>query len=95
MITGFFVSIFAVMWFFSTKYYERPKQYSLIVYDVFGKENNIDGIRNSFSTRDVASSFIKEYQRTFPQYSFSLASYIPKVKRKTIFDIILKKINQR
>ena len=91
MITGFFVFIFAVMWFFSIKYYERPKQYSLIVYDVFGKENIIDGIRTSFRTRGVASSFIKEYQRVFPQYSFSLASYIPQVKRKTIFEIILKK----
>lgn len=91
MITGFFVSIFAVMWFFSTKYYERPKQYSLIVYDVFGKENTIDGIRTSFTTREVASSFIKEYQRIFPQYSFSLESYIPNVKRKTIFSMIFKK----
>jgi hypothetical protein len=79
------------MWFCSTKYYENPKQYSLIVYDVFGKENTIDGIRTSFSTRKVASSFIKEYHRIFPQHSFSLASYIPKVKRKTIFDMILKK----
>ena len=91
MITGFFVLVFGIMWFFSTKYYERPKQYSVVVYDVFGNENFVDGIRTSFSTKEVASSFIKEYQSSFPQYSFSLASYIPKVKRKTIFDVLLKK----
>ena len=91
IITGFFVVIFATMWFFSTRYYERPKQYSIIVYDVFGKQISIDGLRTEFQTLEVATSYIKEYQKTFSQYSFSLESPIPEIKRKTIFHPILKK----
>ena len=91
IITGFFVFIFGTMWVFSVKYYEKPKQYSLIVYDVFGNENKIYGIRTTFSTQAVAKNFIKEYQRSFPQYCFTIVSYIPEIKRRTIFNILLKK----
>ena len=91
MITGFFVLVFAVMWFFSTRYYEKPKQYSIVVYDVFGKPTIIDGLRTEFNTIEVATSYIKEYQKTFSQYAFSLESPIPEIKRKTIFHPILKK----
>lgn len=83
--------IFATMWFFSTRYYERPKQYSIIVYDVYGKQFSIDGLRTEFQTLEVATSYIKEYQKTFSQHSFSLESPIPEIKRKTIFHPILKK----
>ena len=79
------------MWFFSTRYYEKPKQYSIIVYDVFGKQNIIDGLRTDFQTTEVATSYIKEYQKRFPQYSFSLESSLPEIKRKTIFHPLLKK----
>ena len=91
IITGIFVGIFAAMWFFSTRYYERPKQYSIVVYDVFGKQCTIDGLRTDFLTTEVATSYIKEYQKRFPQYGFSLESPLPEIKRKTIFHPILKK----
>ena len=91
VVTGFFVIIFGTMWFFSTRYYEKPKQYSIIVYDVFGKQISIDGLRTEFQRIDVATSYIKEYQKTFSQYIFSLESPIPEIKRKTIFHPILKK----
>ena len=91
IITGIFVGIFATMWFFSTRYYEKPKQYSIIVYDIFEKQISIDGLRTEFQTVEVATSYIKEYQKSFPQYSFSLESPIPEIKRKTIFRPILKK----
>ena len=91
IITGFFVAIFATMWFFSTRYYEKPKQHSIVVYDVLGKQCSIDGLRTEFQTIEVATSYIKEYQNTFPQYSISLESPIPEIKRKTIFHPILKK----
>ena len=79
------------MWLFSVKYYERSKQYSLVVYDVFGNEIKMDGIRIVFNTQEVAESFIKEYQKLFPQYCFTIASYIPKIKRRINLDLLLKK----
>ena len=92
-VTAIFVCVFAIIWFFSTKYYEKPKQYSIVVYDLFGNESIVEGLRTNFKTNEVAVSFLKEYQRRFPQYNFSLASYIPQFKRKTVFDWILKKSN--
>ena len=91
MITGLFVFVLGTLWFFSTRYYEKPKQYSILVYDVFGKQSNIDGLRTYFQTTEVALSYIKEYQKRFPQYNFCLESPLPEIKRKTIFHPILKK----
>ena len=89
--TGFFVFIFGTMWFFSTKYYEKPKQYSIVAYDVLGNQNDLDGLKTTFRTSEVANSFVKEYQNRFPQYSFSLAQYLHMEKRRSIFDIIFNK----
>ena len=91
MIVGFFVVIFGAMWFFSTKYYEKPKQHHIVVYDVLGNENNMDGIKTTFRTSEMAISFVKEYQKRLPQYSFSIAEYLPEERRRTVFDIILNR----
>ena len=90
-ITAMFICIFAIIWFFSTKYYEKPKQYSIVVYDLLGNESTIEGLRTNFKTNEVATSFIREYQKRFPHYSFSLSAHIPEFKRKTVFNTILKK----
>jgi hypothetical protein len=88
LITGFFIFMFGSLWLFSTKYYEKPKNYNLVIYDVFGTLNTIDGLKTSFQTKQVADSFVKEYQRTFPQYSFSLLSELPLKGRRKIFDVL-------
>ena len=62
-----------------------------MIYDVFGNKSNPDGIRTKFNTQEVAYSYVKEYQKLFPHMEFSIQSYIPEVKRKTIFSMILKK----
>ena len=36
IITGFFVFVFGTAWFFSSKYYVKPKQYRVLVYDIKG-----------------------------------------------------------
>ena len=62
-----------------------------MIYDVFGKESKPNGIRTKFYTQGVAHSYSKEYQKLFPHLEFSIQSYIPEVKRKTIFSMVLKK----
>lgn len=88
LITGFFIFVFGSLWLFSTKYYEKPKEYHLVVYDVFGNINTIEGLKISFHTKQVADSFVKEYQRLFPQYSFSLLTELPQKRRRKIYDVL-------
>lgn len=83
--TGVFVVFFGTLWLFTTKYYVQPEKHSIVVHDVFGREIAPHGLKTMFDRKDIASSFIKEYQKSFPQYSFNFASYIPEVKRKTVF----------
>lgn len=88
LITGFFIFVFGSIWFFSTKYYEKPKSYHLVIYDIFGNISTIDGLKTSFHTKQVADSFVKEYQILFTQYSFSLLSELPQNGRRRIYDVL-------
>ena len=55
-------AIFAVSWFLKARPHNRPKKYSVVCFDVFGKESKIDGIRTEFKNHDVAWSFMKQYR---------------------------------
>ena len=88
LITGFFIIVFGMLWLFSAKYYERPKKYSLVVYDIFGNQNTIDGLRTDFQTNQVATSFLKHYQKSFPQYNFSIAAELPGNGKRRLFRIL-------
>ena len=91
LVTGLFVVIFATMWFFSTRYFERPIRYSIIIFDKFGNQVEMNDLRVSFNTIEVATSHINEYQKRFPHYKFSLDSLIPQIKKRVIFNPISKK----
>ena len=80
LVTGFFIVILGILWYCSSKYQVNPSQYTIIVYDVFGKQSKIDGIRTRFKTIDVAQSYISEYQKRFEGHSFSMAQEIPIIK---------------
>ena len=82
------VFIFALAWLLKAKPHNRPKQYSIVVFDVFGKKSNIEGIRTEFKTHDVAWSFMKQYKKTYPLYNFALVSVLPKSDKPTIFRYI-------
>ena len=82
------VFIFALAWLLKAKPHNRPKQYSVVVFDVFGKINHIDGIRTEFKTHDVAWSFMKQYKEAYPLYNFALVSELPKSDKPTIFRYI-------
>ena len=90
IITGFFVFTFGIFWYFTTQYYVNSEPYKIVVYDVFGKESKLD-IRTKFQNNKVAVSYIKEYQKTFPHLNFSLEHSIPEIKRRKIFERVLKK----
>lgn len=82
------VFLFAVTWLLKARPHNRPKKYDIIVFDVFGKESNIDGIRTEFKTHDVAWSFMKQYKSAYPLYNFAMVSKQPKHDKPTIFKYI-------
>ena len=81
-------AIFAVSWFLKARPHNRPKKYSVVCFDVFGKESKIDGIRTEFKNHDVAWSFMKQYKQTYPLNNFALVSELKKDRKKVIFRYI-------
>jgi hypothetical protein len=79
------VFAFAISWLLRAKPHKRPRQYLIKIFDVFGQECQIDGIRNEFKTHDVAWSFMKQYKKSYPMYNFALVSDLPDSARMTIF----------
>jgi Na+/alanine symporter len=49
-----------------------PKSYRVVVYDVFGRETVIDGLRQTFATHDAAESYARLYSEMYgrQQYKF-------------------------
>jgi len=79
------VFVFALTWLLRARPHNRPKKYLVIVFDVYGKESKIEGVRTEFKTHDVGWSFMKQYKKSFPLYNFALVSDMPKSNKKTIF----------
>jgi len=82
------VFVFALIWFLKARPHNRPKQYSVVVFDVFGKKSQIDGIRTEFKTHDVAWSFMKQYKKEYQLYNFALVSKSSNSDKPTIFKYI-------
>jgi len=82
------VFLFALSWLLKARPHNRPKSYSVIAFDVFGRQSKIIDIRTEFKTHDVAWSFMKQYKKSYPLYNFALVSNIPKSTKPTIFRYI-------
>ncbi|KEQ55912.1 hypothetical protein AAA799N04_01679 [Marine Group I thaumarchaeote SCGC AAA799-N04] len=82
------VFVFALIWIVKAKPHHRPKKYSVVIFDVYGKKSQIDGIRTEFKTHDVAWSFMKQYKKAYPLYNFALVSDNQKSEKPTIFRYI-------
>lgn len=82
------VFLFALTWLLKAKPHNRPKRYSIVVFDVFGRKSEIRDIRTEFKTHDVAWSFMKQYKKSYPLYNFALVSDLPKSSKPTIFRYI-------
>lgn len=82
------VFLFAISWLLRARPHNRPKSYSVVVFDVFGSKTKIDGLRTEFKTHDVAWSFMKQYKKMYPLNNFALVSNLPKSSKPTIFRYI-------
>ncbi len=82
------VFVFALFWLIKARPHNRPKQYSVVIFDVFGNKSQIDGIRTEFKTHDVAWSFMKQYKKEYPLNNFALVSDHLKSDKPTIFKYI-------
>jgi hypothetical protein len=49
-----------------------PKSYAIEVVDLHDKKIAIDGIRCTFSTHDVAESYVRQYREIFKHYKFKV-----------------------
>lgn len=82
------VFAFAFAWLLKSKPHNKPKKYSILVFDVFGAESQIEGVRTEFKVHDVAWSYMKQYKLSYPLYNFALVTDNPKSDKKTIFRYI-------
>jgi hypothetical protein len=82
------VFVFALSWLLKARPHNRPKSYSIVVFDVYGRESEISDIRTEFKTHDVAWSFMKQYKKSYPLYNFAMVSKLSKSDRATIFRYI-------
>ena len=82
------VFVFALFWLIKARPHNRPKQYSVVIFDVFGNKSQIIDIRTEFKTHDVAWSFMKQYKKEYPLYNFALVSKQPDLEKPTIFRYI-------
>ena len=82
------VFVFALFWLIKARPHNRPKQYSVVIFDVFGNKSQITDIRTEFKTHDVAWSFMKQYKKEYPLYNFALVSKQQDLEKPTIFRYI-------
>jgi len=82
------VFVFALFWLIKARPHNRPKQYSIVIFDVFGNKSQIADIRTEFKTHDVAWSFMKQYKKEYPLHNFALVSKQPDADKPTIFRYI-------
>jgi hypothetical protein len=80
--------IFAILWFLKARPQKKPKNYSIVCFDVFGKETVMPGIRTEFRNHDVAWSFMKLYKKNYPLSNFALVSELKQNEKKVIFRYI-------
>jgi len=79
------VFLFALAWLFKARPHKIPKQYQVIVFDIFGKESQIDGLRTEFKNHDVAWSFMKFYKKSYPLHNFAMVTKQKNSPKKVIF----------
>jgi len=82
------VFLFALAWLFKARPHKIPKQYQVIIFDIFGKESQIDGLRTEFKNHDVAWSFMKFYKKSYPLYNFALVAKQKNSYKRIIFKYI-------
>ena len=82
------VFLFAFAWLLKARPRLIPKKYQVTVFDIFGKESQIDGLRIEFKNHDVAWSFMKFYKKSYPLHNFALVEKQKNSPKKIIYKYI-------
>ena len=82
------VFLFALAWLFKARPHKIPKQFQVIIFDIFGKESQIDGLRTKFKNHDVAWSFMKLYKKSYPFHNFAMITKQKNLPKKIIHKYI-------
>ena len=82
------VFLFALTWLVKARPHKVPKQYQIIIFDIFGNESRIDGLRTEFKNHDVAWSFMKFYKKSYPLCNFAMVTEQKNYSKKIIFKYI-------
>jgi len=82
------VLLFAITWLLKAKPHNIPKKYQVIVFDIFGIESQINGLRTEFKNHDVAWSYMKFYKKSYPLHSFAMVTKQKDSLKKIIFKYI-------
>jgi len=82
------VLLFALTWLLKARPHNIPKKYQVIVFDIFGIESQINGLRTEFKNHDVAWSFMKFYKKSYPLNNFAMVTEQRNSPKKIIFKYI-------
>ena len=82
------VFLFALTWLVKARPHNIPKKYQVIVFDIFGIESQINGLRTEFKNHDVAWSYMKFYKKSYPLHSFAMVTKQKNSPKKIIFKYI-------
>ena len=82
------VFLFALTWLLKARPHKIPKQFQVIIFDIFGKESQIDGLRTKFKNHDVAWSFMKLYKKSYPFHNFAMVTKQKNFPKKIIHKYI-------
>jgi len=82
------VLLFALTWLLKAKPHNIPKKYQVIVFDIFGMESQINGLRTEFKNHDVAWSYMKFYKKSYPLCNFAMVTKQKDSSKKIIFKYI-------
>lgn len=74
--------MFGILWIFTTKYYVNPTKFEIVILDKNNQQIKNSRMRTSFKIREVALSYVEEYQKIFPEYSFLLKESPLRFKRR-------------
>ena len=79
---------FALAWFFKARPHNKPKHYTVVSFDIDGKETMMPGLRTEFRNHDVAWSFMKFYKKSYPFSKFAMVTKQKSSAKKIIFKYI-------
>ena len=87
IITWLFVVVFGTVWLFTRNTCVWSSEFTISISDSNGKKQTELGLRTNFKTQEVAYSYFKEYERAYPELSFTLNLNTPKIKRSIVSKI--------